>query len=114
MPSLALALVPLQIMVGSVAPAPACLGPRTEDVQGRIVASGRYEFPSTLLDAFGRLWAAGNRPALPDPADSVSALATGATKLTIVYSRRGCALGVIEIAMGDLFRALQTAVGPAI
>lgn len=114
MPSLAQAFLALQLAAGS-GPAPAwCPGPSTAAVAATLPPQPHHRFEGMALAAFDRLWSTAQRPPLAVAPDAVLAVPTTAATLTLIFSRKGCALGVLEVGRGELIRALRADVGPTI
>jgi hypothetical protein len=99
--------------VPASAPTP-CPGPTTAAVAATLPPQPRHRFEGLALPAFDRLWAKAARPPCAVAPDAVLAVPTTDATLTIIFSRKGCALGVLEVRRSDLLRALRADVGPTI
>lgn len=114
MPTLAQAFLALHL-TAATSPAPTwCPGPSTAAVAATLPPHPRHRFDGLALVAFDRLWATAQRPPFAVAPDAVLAVPTTDATLTVIFSRKGCALGVLEVHRSDLIRALRADVGPTI
>ncbi len=114
MPALAQAFLALQLTAASAAAPTWCPGPSTAAVAATLPPQPRLRFDGSALAAFDRLWATAERPPFAVAPDAVLAVSTTDATLTVIFSRKGCALGVLEVRRSDLIRALRTDVGPTV
>lgn len=113
MPVLAQAFFALQLAAAGETPA-LCPGPSTAAVAASLAPQPRHRFDGAALATFDRLWTTAQRPPFAVAPDAVVAVPTSAALVTLIFSRKECALGVLVVGRSELLRALRADLGPTI